>query len=329
MNIHIRQPIEYEKILNEKHLKSIDLTRQRMSVQQLLDSREKDETLKTRLMQYVQSYDNLLKKMDPTKKLQIQPTFQWVIDSKCVQSSCWKFEAIVPRVVLSQLCQLKGNEYLEKEDYVSASKQFDEASKYHVDATAILMTWKWKMPGTNHYILQMDWHVSCMHHLNSLKHLCMLSVGLQKDSPSKVLYTIAQRAAAEATKAIVKWPENNSTLEMCEAIRYYLSSHILWEREEYGASIHRLESWLTDLNVNTFGFKAIQEELAKVPFLLQERQQVNNGAYFDVVKATTELPTPQELFMHKEANDLPHPKNNRNSQTELDLDETHETLPDS
>lgn len=329
MNIHIRHPIEFEKIIGEQQLNSIDLTRKRMSVQQLLDSRENDDTLVLRLKDYIKSFERMTKRMDPTKKLQKQPTFQWIIDSKCVQSSCWKFEAVVPKTVLSQLYQLKAYEHLQKEDYVTASKSFEQASKCHVDATATLMAWKWKMPGTNHYVLQTDWHVSHMHRLQSLKTLCMLSVGLQKDSPVRALYTVAQRAAAEATKAIVKWPANDTTLQMCEAIRYYLSSHILWENEDYGASIHRLSTWLTNLDVDTLGFKAIEQELAKIPFLLRERQQVNNGAYFDIVQAGSPLPTPQELVMHTGANDLPHPKNTRNIQSEPAQGETRETLPES
>lgn len=311
MNIHIRQPIEYEKIVTSNTTKAIELTRHRMSVQQLLDSRDNDKNLKERLQSYIKAFDAFYTNINPCVKLQKQPFFQWIVAGKPLYSSCWKFEAIVPRVVLSEMFYTEGVNYVQEGDYKNAAKSFKNAEQSHLDTIEQLKGWKWKLPGVNHHILQLKWHYSSIHHLQSLQHLCMISVGLDKEAAAKTLYTVAQRATTAAVKSIVEWPERPNTLQLCESLQRLFSSHILWEREEYGGSIHRLKN--IPESVDTFDFEIIQQEMNKVPFLMRERRQINNGAYFDIEKEVCPLPTPHELI-HMESTDVPHPPSSRNTQ---------------
>lgn len=323
MDIHIRQPIEYEKIVTCNTSKAIELTRHRMSVQQLLDSRDNDINLKDRLKHYINAFDTFCMDMKLHVKLQKQPTFHWMIDNKPLYSSCWKFEAIVPRVVLAQMFHNEGFEHLKNDHYKTAAKSFKTAEQYHMESIQQLCSWKWKLPGVNHEILQSKWHTSAVHHLQSLQHLCMVSVGLDKETPAKTLYVVAQRATTAAAKAVVEWPDRSSTLKMCQGLQHLFSSHILWDREEYGGSIHRLNSWLASNTFDTFHFDIIDKEFKKVPFLMRERRQINNGAYFDMEKAVTPLPTPQELI-HMESTDAPHPPSTRSTPMEPVQDEAHD-----
>lgn len=323
MDIHIRQPIEYEKITTGNTTKAIELTRHRMFVQQLLDSRDNDNNLKERLKLYIKTFDTFCTTINPHTKLQKQPTFHWVVDNQPLHSSCWKFEAVVPRVVLSKMLHEEGLEQLKHDNYKAAAKSFKGAEQYHMENIQQLRAWKWKLPGVNHDILQLKWHYSAVHHLQSLQHLCMLSVGLDKETPAKTLYLIAQRATVAAAKSVAEWPDRHSTLQMCEGLQHLFSSHILWNREEYGGSIHRLNTWLLPNTVDTFHFGIIDKEFKKVPFLTRERRQINNGAYFDMEKAVTPLPTPQELI-HMESTDVPHPPSTRNTPMEPVPDEEHD-----
>lgn len=322
MNIHIRRPVEYEKIIANNDPRNIELTRHRMIIQQLLDSKDNVETLQSRLLDYIQSFDKMTKKLDPNQKLQKQPNFHWVIDAKSVQSSCWKFEAILPRIVLSDILQGKARTLIENTDYVEASKSLEEAIKTHTRVVYLLQSWKWKLPSANHPVLHMKWNVSMIHHLQSMKHLCMLCVGLEKEMNVTALYKVAQRATAAAARSIAFWPDKPSTLKLCESMQHLCSSHILWNRSEYGASIERLQTWFGHDTIDTFGFATLQNELDKVPFLVQERIQVNNGAYFEPIQTGLPLPSPHELI-HMGPTDAPHPPSTRNTPEEHALDEPH------
>jgi len=315
MDIHIRRHVEYEKIIDGHQSQYIELTRHRMAVQQLLDSKDNNKTLMSRLEEYVLCFDTVRKSINPAKKLQQQPIFHWVVDNTPVQSSCWKFEAVVPRVVLSDLLQVEAQTHIENNQYVDASKCFQRAQKQHQDVLGILESWTWKMPSMNHRIVQKHWNVSMVHHLKSMQNLCMISVGLGKETPSKTLYTVAQRATASAAASVAFWPAKPSTLKLCESLQHLFSSHILWDRGEYGGSIERLQTRFAHDIIPTFGFARFDQEFEKVPFLLQEREQVNNGAYFDVVEQATPLPTPHELI-YTGARGVPHPQKNHSNQEE-------------
>lgn len=326
MNIHIRKPVEFEKIIANHDSRYIELTRHRMAVQQLLDSADNRESLKSRLGKYIDGYEKVCTSIDPSQKLQKQPLFDWVVDGQPVQSSCWKFESVIARTVLSNLVQSEAAEKIGKGEYVSASKLLKEASEQHKKAFESLLIWKWKLASANHPIVQKTWHVGMVHHLQSLQHLCMLCIGLEKQSPSKTLYVVAQRAVASAAKSIAFWPDRISTLKIGQSMQCLMSSHILWDREEYGGSIERLQSWFGHDNVDALGFQTLQDELDKVPFLLKEREQINNGAYFDPVKASHTLPSPQELI-YMGPKDVPHPQCTRNNPMESSLAEEHESAP--
>ena len=323
MDIHIRQPIEYEKIIIGNTSKAIALTRHRMSVQQLLDSRDNDANLKERLEHYIQAFDALCMAMRPLAKLQQQPSFHWSVAGDPLHSSCWKFEAVVPRVVLAEILYAEGTAHLQQSEYKHAAKSFKSAEKCHKDTIQQLSSWKWKLPGVNHDILQLKWHYSAIYHLQSLQHLCMVSVGLDKETPAKTLYVVAQRATAAAAKSVAQWPDRRSTLKMCEGLQHLFSSHILWNREEYGGSIHRLNTWIVPNTFDTHHFNIIDEEFKKIPFLLRERRQINHGAYFDMETAVTPLPTPQELI-HMESIDVPHPPSTRSTPMEPAPAEEHD-----
>ena len=326
MDIHIRRPVEYEKIIDGHQSQYIELTRHRMAVQQLLDSKDNNKTLMSRLEEYVRCFDAVRKSIDPAKKLQQQPRFHWVIDNTPVQSSCWKFEAIVPRIVLSDLLQAEAQTHIENNQYVDASKCFQRAQQQHRDVLEILESWSWKIPSMNHAIVQKHWNVSMVHHLKSMQHLCMISVGLDKEMPSKTLYTVAQRATASAVASVAFWPTKPSTLKLCESLQHLFSSHILWDREEYGGSIERLQTRFGHAMIPTFGFTRFDQEFEKVPFLLQEREQVNNGAYFDLIEPATPLPRPHELI-YMGAKDVPHPQSTRNNRGESALGAEHGSEP--
>lgn len=322
MNIHIRHPVEYEKIIADHNSRNIELTRHRMAVQQLLDSRDNNTMLISRLKDYIKCFDIVCVTMNPSQKLQKQPYFQWVIDSKSIQSTCWKFEAVVARTALSDLLQKQSQQHMGDHEYIKASKLLKEATEIHAENIKLLKAWAWKLPSANHPILQSKWHISTAHHLQSLQHLCMLCVGLQKESPSKTMYVVAQRATSSAVKSIAFWPSRPTTLKLCQSMQYLFSSHILWNREEYGGSVERLQNWFGRDVVDIFGFTKLQEELDKIPFLLREREQVNNSAYFDPIKASAPLPTLEDLIYMGPIG-VPHPQSTRNSLMEPGLGEEH------
>ena len=322
MNFHIHKPVEYEKIIADQNPSNIELTRHRMAVQQLLDAGDNHDMLVSRLQKYIECFDKVCLHLDPTKKLHKQPYFHWVVDSKGISSSCWKFEGVIARALLSSLLQKSANVKLSSGKYIAASKDYKRASDQHKQAVATLQSWKWKLPSVNHPIIQTNWHVSMVHHLKSLQDLCMLCIGFEKETNSNTMYTVAQRSTKSAATSIAFWPDKPSNLKLCQYMQARLSSDILWERQEYGASIHRLQNDLAHNKVETFGFKCLQNEIDKIPFLLKEREQVNNGAYFDPVKAHTPLPTPEELI-RTGPTDVPHPQNTRNSLEEPVPTEEH------
>ena len=164
-----------------------------------------------------------------------------------------------------------------------------------------------------------------VYHLRSLKDLSMLSVALKKDSPASTLYTVSQRVIKNSAKAITEWPNMVSNLKLGESLRYLFSSHILWNKEQYGNSIYRMQSWLEKNTFKCGHFDVIKQEFEKIPFLLKERIQANNGAYFDSIKPAAELPSPSELI-HSQTSDVPHPQPNQRNLTEDVLVEQRDSL---
>ena len=295
MNIHICQSVEFEKVKDWPG--GIALTRKRLSIQQLLDTGELEgEDVCAQLEQYIAELDMAMQMLACERHVPLDsvPCFSWNVQQQEIVSPCWKVEAIVSRVSLADLYLKNGCAQLP--DYKKASTTFAKAIELHQQMLSHLNSWKWKMPTNNHFVFQKAWHRSMVSQLECLRHLSMVSVGLGKSLADKTLYTVAQRGVAAATASIAQWPNTaHQLLPLCEYMRYYFSSNMLWENGQYGASLHRMEQWLKNKPEPSL-FENINNEIDKVDFLLEERQRTNNGAYFDPVEASTPLATPVELL---------------------------------
>jgi hypothetical protein len=295
MNIHICQSVEFEKV--KDWLGAIPLTRKRLSIQQLLDSGElEDDNLDVQLEQYIVDFDSATQLLARERHVPLDavPCFSWNVQGHQIDSPCWKTEAILSRLTLAELYLTRGRSQLP--DYKKASSTFASAIQVHQQMMYQLDSWKWKMSDHNQFFFQKEWHRSRVSQLECLRHLAMVSVGLGKSLADKTLYTVAQRGVAAATASIAQWPNTaHQLLPLCEYMRYYFSSNMLWENGQYGASLHRMEQWLKNKPEPSL-FENINNEIDKVDFLLEERQRTNNGAYFDPVEASTPLATPVELL---------------------------------
>ena len=300
MEIHIRSQIEYEKIIPNDWPHAIQCTRSRMCVQQLLDSQYSQEHLKKRLFEYIAHTDIMFNHMaqNPTGSLRFQPTFEWTIDDQLIQSSCWRIENILPRLSLTRILTHEAYDQLENETYKEANKVFVETNKYHLEIQHQLENWKWKIQTLNHDELQSDWHESRRHFLEGLQQLCTLCVGVQNQVNTKVLYTVSQRALKCFALSVGGWHNSEAVhfLPLADCLRHYFSADLLWSEEKYGHSIYRLEKWCTNKDISCGKFKALQVELEKVPFLLQERNHINNGAYFEPIESAEPLPSTLEIM---------------------------------
>ena len=293
MDIHIRGPIEFEKYLDHTFTDSVSLTRQRMSIQQLLDQKEDQPLLKQHLEQYCNHIYNTIDHISGSTTLLQQPRFTWVIDHETCHSSCWIFEALVPSVALAQVYSQEARTHLLINQFKEANKSFKKAENVFSKTLLLTRQWKWKLPHVNHKITREAWHLSQKHLLQSFQHLCLQCVGITKSTNSKTMSTIATRALTSSSLSWMHWktPEAEHALKLADGLRYLYSSNTLWDDAHYGASIFRLQNWLTNIEINTGSFQLLQEEFEKVPLLLQERINTNNGAYFDSVVAIDELPS--------------------------------------
>ena len=303
MNIHICQSVEFEKI--KEWTGAIPLTRKRLSIQQLLDAGElEEEEVGTQLEQYIAELDIAMQFLARERHIPLDavPCFSWSVQDQQFSSPCWKAEAILVRLTLADLYRSRGRAQLP--DYKKASITFAKAIHLHQQMIGQLDSWKWKTPDHQQFFFQKAWHRSTVSQLECLRHLAMVSVGLGKSVAEKTLYRVAQRGVAAATASIAQWPNTvHQLLPLCEYMRYYFSSNMLWEGGQYGASLHRMEQWLRNKPEPSL-FENINNEIDKVDFLLEERQRTNNGAYFDPVEESTPLAAPVELL---DNSDVQHP----------------------
>ncbi len=313
MDIHVRAPIEFEKILDYTFTNSIQMTRQRISIQQLLDQQSEDssEEDKKQLIRHLNMYSNEIKAVITNlknKKLTSQPRFSWSINNETVETPCWLFEAIMPRVVNYKLNLDIGKNMVKNEKYVDANKYFKEALRCANECYFLNESWKWKMPHMNHKIVSSKWHIAQIHKINSLMQLTTLARGQQQGSTDKTLYVLSQRALHYSALSYMQWkdPQTEMLLKMSDAFRYMYSANILWNNGQYGSSIYRLQHWLKGQKIETDTFDNFKEELEKIPFLLQERKHVNDSAYFEPIEPTTELPNLQSVIHTK---NIKHPDN--------------------
>jgi len=318
MNIHICQSVEFEKVKMWKD--AIALTRKRISIQQLLDSGEDTAMLRNQLEKYVKEFDKALQLvfLERHQALDSHPNFAWSVDNEHVSSPCWKAEAVLARLALANIYVEDGNrelkemneveeteEFVEKEQlqnmeesYKKCSRLYMKAIELHREIISQLENWKWKLPEMNQFFFQQQWHRATVSHLETLRHLSMISVGVGKNLNSNPLVVVAERAVKSAAMSVVHWPDAwPNMLPLCEYMRYYFSSNLLWSEGKYGASIQRMQMWLLNNKPDEtqYRFKSIEAEMEKVEFLLHERERMNNGAYFDVVKEEKELLSPVEL----------------------------------
>ena len=303
MKIKIKSTVEFEKIKDFAN-DPIAITRNRINIQQSLDSKEKDkELLIKQVEQYSKDMEALFIDVVKTRHVPLKspPLFSWQINSEPITSSCWQVERIVPKVLLAHLFLESGHALLP--DYKLASANYAKAIQMHEQINQNLESWKWKNSDLNHPVFQCAWHNSCIAHLQSLQHMSMLSVGIEKNLPAKTLFTVAERAVKSSVCSIVNWtseyePEN--TLPACQSMQMYYSSKLLWDNSKYGNSIFRLQQLNNSKFTEKTRFEAINAELEKVGLLLSENQRINDGAYFDTVEMGEPLKSALEMANESE-----------------------------
>lgn len=310
MNIHIRGIVEFEKILSQPWQPSIETTRTRMSVQQLLDTQESPDHLQKQLKTYIGHMDNMVHHLSKhhMQPLVQQPSFEWSVDDTIIHSPCWRIETILPRFALAMALAESVQQHVGDDAFKEARKALHVQEALHRECASKLALWSWKLPTLNQHVLQKQWHVAQADICKGMADLCMLCTGIQNQTATSAMYTVSQRALRHFARALATWPTKQSTdlMHVSEALRYYYSSDILWSHGSYGPSIHRLERW-QHAALEVGPFRLLKAELDKVPFLAHERRQTNDGAYFDIVAAAPPLPAVTELIRTPESTDTPHP----------------------
>ena len=302
MKFQIKSTVEFEKIFDFVE-DPIAITRNRISIQQSLDSEENNkEMLIGQLEKYSKEIDILFSELIKKRHVRLKstPLFSWQIGQEQIVSSCWKLEQIVPKVILAHLFLESGHTALP--NYKLASTNYAKAVNTHEQIKKNLSTWKWRNSDMNHATLQLDWHDSCIAHLQCLQHMAMLSVGIEKNLPSKTLFTVAERAVKSSVCAIANWTsehETEKTLPACQAMQMYYDSKLLWDDGKYGHSIYRLQELHSSNFTEKNRFEAINTELEKVGLLLSENQRINDGAYFDTVEMGKPLKSALEMLKEK------------------------------
>jgi len=306
MDIHIRVPLEFEKILDYTFSDSITMTRQRISIQQLLDQRNEHSSFddKIQLIRYLNTYSKQIKNLIvnlKNTKLIIQPQFSWSIDNETIKTSCWLFEAIMPKVVNYIINTDIGKSMIKNEQFVEANKYFKGALQCANESYILTESWKWKMPYMNHKVISSQWHMAQIHKINSLMQLSALSRGQQQCSSDKTLYILSQRALHHSALSYMKWKDSYTEmlLKVSDAFRYLYSANILWNNAQYGGSIYTVQHWLKDQEIETDIFDNFKQEFEKIPFLLQERIRVNNSAYFETIQSIVDLPSLESVIHTK------------------------------
>ena len=306
MDIHVRGQVEFEKILDYTFTNSITLTRQRITIQQLLDQQNNESTdddhkkLIRHLTTYSDGIASIIVKL-PETTIQCQPCFSWTIDHERVQSSCWILEALMPKIVSFQLQLKMGHKHVQLQQYKAANKCYKTATITTTETETLVNRWKWKLAGMNQRILSSKWHLAQKYYSECLQLLCTVSVGIQTETNDTAMYTLSQRILRAASLSFIHWKTNEvgSIITMADGLRYMYSANILWNREEYGQSIHRLDNWVCNRSIPTGNWDILEKEFEKVPFLLQERIHTNNGAYFEPIRAAITLPDIQTIIHTK------------------------------
>ena len=106
MNIHIRGTVEFEKILSQPWANSIETTRVRMAVQQLLDTQESTAHLRKQLKAYIAKSDELVHHLSKhwDQPLIEQPSFEWCVNDAMCQA-IQEHGVLCQRQRLGPICQ--------------------------------------------------------------------------------------------------------------------------------------------------------------------------------------------------------------------------------
>ena len=179
MNIHIRGTVEFEKILSQPWQNSIETTRARMSVQQLLDTQESADHLQKQLKVYIVKSDELVHHLSKhwDQPLIEQPSFEWCVNDAIIHTPCWRIETILPRFALAVTNGNIGHELVAAQKFKEARVAFQRQEKLHKECAEKLVQWKWKLSTLNHDVLQSQWHVAQTDQCRAMADLCMLCTG--------------------------------------------------------------------------------------------------------------------------------------------------------
>ena len=145
---HIRESVIFENILPDEYLKlsnAMQVSRSRMSLQQMLDDPPDTMQLIEKFNEYNKKYDTLLNFLTANRqiKLNTQPVFNWYVNNKSIQSSCWLLESIIVKHAISMIYEQRGLKMLH-EDVKKANLLFKDSIKHREKLLDVLNRWKWK-----------------------------------------------------------------------------------------------------------------------------------------------------------------------------------------
>ena len=122
-----------------------------------------------------------------------------------------------------------------------------------------------------------------------------MDVAIDQDFPSRTLLKLARAASKHALTAygLHQTPETVALVHLCESVRYFYHGNMLWDQEQYGASLYTFNNYVHAIATDTWPH--IKEELDRVPILLNERTAVNNSVYYDL-EVDPGLDTPVTLL---------------------------------
>lgn len=323
---HIREAVVFEDILSEEDSQASDalqVSRTRMSLQQLLDDPSNLDQLLQKCFDYNQEIDHMVEFVTTHRhlRLQKQPTFHWYVDNQSISSSCWLLDSIVVKHICASLLEWQGTTLLAT-DVKQANQHLKQATDVRETLIEVLRRWKWK--SLQHPVLEVAWHQAKQHYATAQQQMAMIEMGLSKDVQATTLFTVSQRAIRSAVLSLAAWdsPEAGELLHSSEALRYLFSSNMLWSQAKYGEAIYRLQHWLT--NSSYIGpFPHIQQQFEGLPLLLAERRRDNETIYFHQLSPAP--PLIEACCLTYNSADIAHPP----FEERPEKDETRETRPNA
>jgi hypothetical protein len=307
---HIREAVVFEDILSEEDTRAsgaLQVSRTRMSLQQLLDDPSNSDQLLQKCFDYSQEFDHMVEFVTTHRHLllQKQPTFHWYVDNQSISSSCWLLDSIIVKHICASLLECQGTTLLST-DVKQASQHFKQAIDVRETLLEVLQRWKWK--SLQHPILETGWHQARQHYATAQQQMAMIEMGLSNGVQATTLFTVSQRAIRSAVLSLAAWasPEAVELLHSSEALRYLFSSNVLWSQGKYGEAIYRLQHWLSNsTHTHTGPFPHIQTQFDGLPLLLASRLRDNETIYFQQLSPAPPLTEACQLSLGH--NSAPHP----------------------